>query len=85
MNAAKYSKAHEIRIALTATPQQVYMEIADDGVGFDPLARDANDAKPTWGLTTMRERADALGGRVQVLSAPGEGTRVVADIPREPA
>ena len=85
MNAAKYSKAHEIRITLTATPQQVHMEIADDGVGFDPLARDANASKPTWGLTTMRERADALGGRVQVISAPGEGTRVVAEIPREPA
>lgn len=85
MNAAKYSKAREIRIALTATPQQVQMEIADDGVGFEPLVQDANDPKPTWGLTTMRERADALGGRVQVISVPGEGTRVVAEIPREQA
>jgi PAS domain S-box-containing protein len=85
MNAVKYSKAHEIRIALTATPRQVQMEIADDGIGFDPLDRDASASKPTWGLTTMRERADALGGRVQVISAPGEGTRVVAEIPREPA
>jgi len=82
MNAAKYSKAHEIRIALTATPQQVRMEIADDGIGFDFMARDANIAKPTWGLTTMRERADALGGKVHVDTTPGKGTRVVAEIPR---
>ncbi len=82
MNAVKYSKAREIRIALTATPQQAQMEIVDDGVGFDPLARDANVSKPTWGLTTMRERADALGGNVQVNTAPGKGTRVVAEIPR---
>lgn len=85
MNAAKYSEAREIRIALAATPKQVRIEIADDGIGFDLLARCAYDARPTWGLTTMRERADALGGRVQVLSVPGEGTRVVAEIPREPA
>jgi len=82
MNAAKHSKSHEIRIALTATPQQVQMEIADDGIGFDSMARDANVAKPTWGLRTMRERADTLGGKVHVDTTPGKGTRVVAEIPR---
>ena len=82
MNAAKYSEARQIRIELTATPKQVRMEIADDGIGFDLLGRCAYDAKPTWGLTTMRERADALGGEVRVVSAPAAGTRVVAEIPR---
>jgi two-component system sensor histidine kinase UhpB len=85
MNAVKYSKARRITLALAVTERQVRLEIADDGVGFDLGRQERSDVNPTWGLMTMRERAAALGGLVHVASAPGEGTRVVAEIPWKPA
>lgn len=81
MNAVKYSKASEIRIALSATQHFAEMEIADDGVGFLLSDQNVRVAKPTWGLLTMRERADSLRGKLSVESAAGGGTRVVAQIP----
>ena len=85
MNAVKYSKARRITLALAVTERQVRLEIADDGVGFDLDRQVLCDVNPTWGLMTMRERAAAVGGLVHVASSPGAGTRVVAEIPREPA
>ena len=53
--------------------------MADDGAGFDPAA--ASRGK-RWGMKTMRERAEAAGGRLEVDSAPGEGTIVRASVRR---
>jgi signal transduction histidine kinase len=52
--------------------------IADDGHGFDPAAERAPTA---FGLDSMRERAEALGGRLDVRSAPGHGTQIEVSIP----
>lgn len=58
------------------------MLIADDGVGFDR----SSGIRPTAvGLVGMRERLAALGGRLQVRSAPGEGTEIMAILPAEAA
>ena len=51
--------------------------VRDDGVGFDPEQLD----RRTLGLAGMRERAELVGGTVQVLSVPGVGTTVLARIP----
>jgi signal transduction histidine kinase len=51
-------------------------EVADDGAGFDPRAE-----PPGSGLTNMSDRLGALGGRLSVLSAPGDGTRVLGAVP----
>ncbi len=57
---------------------EVVVEIADDGVGFDPgLAGDGH-----LGLITMRERAEDLGGHLEVRSQQGAGTRVILRVPR---
>ncbi|MDF1524634.1 MAG: hypothetical protein P1P87_17665, partial [Trueperaceae bacterium] len=50
---------------------------ADDGVGFDPTGPFAGHL----GLTSMRERLADLGGRLEVISAPGSGTRLLARLP----
>jgi signal transduction histidine kinase len=52
----------------------VELEIADDGRGFDPSSISAGH----FGLAIMRERAQAVGGTVQIRSQPGQGTRVIA-------
>jgi signal transduction histidine kinase len=54
------------------------LEVDDDGQGFDP----ATVTGPGQGLRNLRERAEGLGGRAEIHSAPGEGTRVRVTIPR---
>ena len=57
--------------------QGALLIVQDDGVGFDPTA----DAKSSHGLLGMRYRAESLGGRMQVRTAPGQGTRLEVWLP----
>lgn len=58
----------------------VMLEIADDGTGFD-LAEGLGSQQTTYGLAGMRERADLVGAKLQVRSAPGAGTVVQIMLP----
>jgi signal transduction histidine kinase len=59
---------------------QLKVVIADDGQGFTPGSQMNGKARPL-GLTSMRERVEALGGTFEVKSKPGSGTQVTATIP----
>ena len=63
-----------------AALDDVRVVVRDDGVGFDPEARAI--AARRLGLTSMRERVESLGGRFDVVSGPGQGTTVTAEVPR---
>ena len=78
-NVAKHANARRVRIALSASAGEMTLEVADDGSGFDPLAAEARASR--WGMTTMRERAEAAGGRVEISAAPGRGTLLRATVP----
>jgi signal transduction histidine kinase len=54
---------------------QVSVHVEDDGVGFDPAAASG------VGLAGLRDRAEEVGGAVDVVSAPGQGTRVTVRVP----
>jgi signal transduction histidine kinase len=56
------------------------IEVADDGRGFDPAAP-APAGSPRFGLLMMRERAESVGGRLEVATAPGGGTRLRLEVP----
>lgn len=56
--------------------QSLQVEIGDDGRGFD-LGANCSNSHAHFGLSTMRERSEAVGGRLEVNSSPGSGTRVV--------
>lgn len=72
-NARKHSEADEVRVTLSDAEGGVAMEIADDGVGFEP--REAVVAAPGhMGLAAIRERAEMAGGRCELHSLPGQGT-----------
>jgi signal transduction histidine kinase len=71
-NAARHGCADLVRVELEADGC-VRMRIADGGRGFDP---EQPRARGGFGLISMRERAESLGGRVRVDSAPGRGTEV---------
>jgi PAS domain S-box-containing protein len=76
-NAAKHSSATTIEVGLEESEGELVLSVRDDGRGFDPAAA----PRGRWGMTTMRERAEAAGGRLVVDSAPGAGTIVRAAVP----
>ena len=76
-NVARHSGAKRAEVDLTYTADILTLRVADDGRGFDP----AGDVGDGFGLQSMRERAERLGGRVNVESAPGEGTTVTCVCP----
>jgi PAS domain S-box-containing protein len=74
-NIVKYSHASNIDIMIRLGSGQAHMEIIDNGIGFDQKA-----IKPTsLGMHIMRDRADAIHASLQILSVPGNGTRVKLD------
>jgi two-component system, NarL family, sensor histidine kinase DegS len=80
-NVRKHAGAREATLILTSQgPGQLRVVIADDGQGFTPGSQRNGKARPL-GLTSMRERVEALGGTLHVKSQPGSGTQVIATIP----
>ncbi len=78
-NAAKHAKAKKVQVAVWTTPDRVLLEIRDDGKGFDV---DQMQASIGHGLANMQTRARAVGGDVDISSAPNEGTTVLVWTPR---
>jgi NarL family two-component system sensor histidine kinase LiaS len=76
-NVARHSGANKAEVDLIFTADTLNLRVADDGRGFDP----AQDPGEGFGLQSMRERLMRLGGRVEVESAPGEGTRITCVCP----
>ena len=76
-NAAKHARgATAVRVVLSEAEGALGLEVHDDGPGFDP-----ERIPPGAGLTNMGDRLAALGGELEIRSAPGVGTRVLAVIP----
>ena len=78
-NTAKHAKATKVEISLWSTDERVLMEIHDDGRGFDMEGMTLNIGH---GLANMQTRAQTVGGDVDISSTPGEGTTVLAWVPR---
>jgi len=77
-NVLKHAHASRVTVRLDAVDGRASLEVADDGVGFEPALRGVGG----YGLSGMRERVERLGGTLAVESAPGAGTRVRAEVPR---
>ncbi len=74
-NARKHSSATDVKINVSVETSELRLVIQDNGVGFDPWQ--TNPWKPPhFGLQTMSERADKIGARFTVDTAPGQGVRV---------
>jgi CheY-like chemotaxis protein len=80
----KHAQVDRATVDLALTPDdQLQITVADRGVGFDPTAALAQASTTSgWGLFRIRERADLLGGSLQIASVPGDGSRFVFTIPR---
>ena len=78
-NISKYAKATRVAITLKNYVYHAEVSVTDDGAGFDPRAV----PQASHGLVGMRHRIEACGGRLDVTSSPGNGTRITATIPRQ--
>ena len=75
-NLIRHSACSEADLEFRASGKVLWMRISDDGVGFDPSVASAGH-----GLRSLRDRTAALGGRLEIVSAPGSGTTLRFVIP----
>jgi PAS domain S-box-containing protein len=81
-NVAKHARARHVEIALDHANGVCVMSVQDDGIGIDRVEATSDKPKPGLGMVTMRERAQAVGGRFEVQALPGRGTRLTVRVPR---
>ena len=77
-NAVKYSSSDRIYVQLTSDSEFVYLEIKDNGVGFD---LNAKSPKKGLGLASMRERVRLVGGTIKLQASPGAGVSIAVIVP----
>jgi signal transduction histidine kinase len=78
-NVARHARVSRASVTVSAGEGALFLDVADDGVGF--RAEEVLRRPASAGLAGMRERGAALGGRVEIESAPEAGTRVTATLP----
>lgn len=82
-NVKRHAGASQVMIRFRLEPEQVILEIEDNGCGFKmPMRRVELARQGHLGLVGAAERAEAMGGYLKIISAPGEGTLIQAIIPR---
>ncbi|MCK4817335.1 sensor histidine kinase, partial [bacterium] len=79
-NVLKHSGADSVSISLTQLNQEIILEITDDGLGFQLQESPASGG---FGISSMKERAEKIGGRVEITSKPDRGTRIKVYAPLE--
>lgn len=82
-NVARHSRATRVNIELRRVAAELMLSVSDDGVGLQAAAHPQRDSQ--FGLLGMQERADALGGSLNVEDIAGGGVRLVVHLPVEPA
>jgi PAS domain S-box-containing protein len=75
-NALRHAHASRVDATISFDTDQVWLQVDDDGKGFDPQARSEG-----YGLIGMRERVGVMGGQIEVETAQGRGTRVAVHLP----
>jgi signal transduction histidine kinase len=78
-NALRHAQAQHVRVRLTQQNGHLLLEVADDGVGFDPDSPELRSRR--LGLTSMEERAERIGARLEIDSQTGKGTAVKLEAP----
>ena len=84
INVIRHAEATRITVTFTLDPQTIFLEVSDNGKGFEVPKRWYEFAREGHlGLAGAAERAEAVGGRLEVISAPGKGTTIRVIAPRE--
>jgi two-component system sensor histidine kinase DegS len=80
-NVRHHAQARTVEVNLDVRPDRVGLRVRDDGKGFDPSRAPEPGARRQLGVVGMRERAAAVGGRLEVRSREGSGTEIEGDFP----
>ncbi len=80
-NAAKHSAAQTVTLSFHYEATRFMLCISDDGNGFLPAESERHVRRGHWGLTVMRERAQRVGGSLEIDASPGGGTRITLELP----
>jgi len=81
-NVAKHAQARNVVVTVQMHDDILRLVVADDGIGFDSAHVTDPGGGHGWGLLTMTERAEAVGGRCRIESIPGQGARVIVEVAR---
>jgi signal transduction histidine kinase len=82
INVVKHAQANKVRVAIHKVGKHIEVSVEDDGVGFDPVEVASMAAKRAeFGLFSIRERLEQLGGRIEIHSEPGRGSRITMIAP----
>ena len=81
-NVTKHAQASHVKISVDMVGNILRLSVSDDGIGFDPQHLSETGDGQGWGLLSMTERAEAVGGQVQIISSPNQGTTVTVEVPR---
>ncbi len=88
MNVVKHARTERAQISLRLRENILFLEVTDYGVGCDTTtlfnAQTARPRSEKFGLFSIRERMEALGGRFEIESSPGQGTRVCLQLSLQP-
>jgi signal transduction histidine kinase len=79
-NVRKHAQARRVEVDLEVRDGTLLLTVADDGVGFNPSELRRSEF-PRFGLSTMRERAESIGGRFEIGSSPSGGTLIKLELP----
>ncbi|MCS7179124.1 MAG: GAF domain-containing sensor histidine kinase [Anaerolineae bacterium] len=81
-NARKHAHASQIQVRMYTRGNLFVAEVVDDGVGFDPrILEQGYEERGSLGMLNMRERAELVGGKLTIISAPGQGATVRLEVP----
>jgi signal transduction histidine kinase len=78
-NVSRHAETDQALVKLVFSPDAIRLSVEDPGVGFDP--QPDLTLPHRWGIIGMRERAESVGGRLEIISAPGKGAVVSISIP----
>jgi signal transduction histidine kinase len=81
VNIVKHARARRVTISIGRENDYTQILVADDGMGFDLTEIDSHHTAGKFGLFSIRERLHHLGGRFEVVSKPGQGTKVTVAAP----
>jgi signal transduction histidine kinase len=82
INVVKHAKAENVKVSVCRDDEDIRVRIEDDGIGFDPVeAKSRSIINGKFGLFSIRERLEQLGGRVEIDSKHGVGSKIVMTAP----
>jgi len=82
INVVKHAKAHKVKVSTRRIGEYISVGVEDDGVGFDPVEVASSAVKKAeFGLFSIQERLEQLGGQIEIESGPGRGTKITMTAP----